>query len=150
MLMSSSQYSAWQSGSSIHINSGSDYSDSGDSYVYTTEITQQYYLVFDNSNQNPEGSDSTGSTVTVSGEAIVSVPSSGTINTRAWAPSGSYAEIITSTVDEGKVLSIDVSCDIGLTSSDDLDFLLMDSIQATTLSDSSWSWNSHAWFEDTC
>ena len=44
MLMSSSQYSAWQSGSSIHINSGSDYSDSGDSYVYTTEITQQYYL----------------------------------------------------------------------------------------------------------
>ena len=150
LLMSSSQYSSWQTGGSSHINSGSDYDDSSDDYVYTTDTSQQYYLILDNSDQNPEGADSTGSTVTVSGDVTVVNASAGTIKTRAWADSGSYAEIITSTIDSGEVLSIDVSCDIGLTSSDDIDFLLMDSIQASTLGSSSWSWNLHASFEDTC
>ncbi len=150
LLMSSSQYSSWQTGGSSHINSGSDYDDSSDDYVYTTDTSQQYYLILDNSDQNPEGADSTGSTVTVSGDVTVVNASAGTIKTRAWADSGSYAEIITSTIDSGEVLSIDVSCDIGLTSSDDIDFLLMDSIQASTLGSSSWSWNPHASFEDTC
>jgi len=149
LLMTSAQYSSWQSGNSNHIQSGSDYDDNSDNYVFTIISTDSYYVVFENGNQGGFASD-TGSTVV--GDTTISIvsPSANQINTRAWADVDSYSEIDLGSIDSGKVLSIDVNCDIGLTNSDDVDFLIMDSIQVNSLQSGSWAWNSHASFEDTC
>jgi len=149
LLMTSAQYSSWQSGNSNHIQSGSDYDDNSDNYVFTIISTDSYYVVFENGNQGGSASD-TGNTVV--GDTTISVvsPNANQINTRAWVDIASYNEIEIGSADSGKVLSIDVNCDIGLTNSDNVDFLIMDSIQVNSLQGSSWAWNSHASFEDTC
>ena len=150
LLLNLNQYTAWQSGATNHINSGSDYSDSGDNYVYTFDQTGHYYLLFDNSNQNPEGADGTGPSVEVTASITLVDGDPESIKTRAWAPSGSYAMVGTPTISEGEILSIEVTCDISLTSGDDLDFLVMDTAQSRALQGSTWSWNPHASLEDTC
>ena len=48
LLMGASEYSSWQSGNSGHIESGSDYNDDNDDYVFTTDSSDTYYLIFDN------------------------------------------------------------------------------------------------------
>jgi len=149
LLMTSAQYNSWQSGSSTHTESGSDYDDNSDSYVFTTLSSDSYYLTFDNSNQGGEAS-ATGGTVSVDSTVVVVNSSNDKVRTRAWVDSDSYQNIAIGSVDSGKVLSFDVDCDIGLTSGDDLDFLLMDSIQANSLQSSTWTWNRHSSFEDTC
>ena len=149
LLMTSSQYSSWQNGGVNHIESGSDYDDDDDDYVFTIENTDSYYVIFDNSNQAGSAS-ATGNTVTGTSKISVIDPSSSKVRTRAWTGVDSYNEIMVAAIDSGDILSIDVDCDIGLTSTDDLDFLLMDSIQANSLPSSSWNWNPHASFEDTC
>ena len=150
LLLNLNQYTAWQSGATDHIRSGSDYSDSGDNYVYTFDQTGHYYLLFDNSNQNPEGADGTGPSVEVTASITLVDGDPESIKTRAWAPSGSYAMVGTPTISEGEILSIEVTCDISLTSGDDLDFLVMDTAQSRALQGSTWSWNPHASLEDTC
>ena len=149
LLMNSTQYSDWQNGDIVHIESGSDYDDDDDDYVYKIELSDSYYVIFDNSNQAGYAS-ATGSTVTGSTTIIVSSPSGDLIKTRAWADSDSHSKIAIPATNSGDILSIDIDCDIGLTSGDDLDFFLMDSIQANTLQTNSWDWNLHASFEDTC
>jgi hypothetical protein len=148
LLMTSGQYSSWQSGGTSHTNSGSDYSDSGDDYVYTIESSAQYYLVLDNSNQNPGGASATGSTVTVSGSTSVVDADPSDVRTRMWAAGNSHASVSLGTVNQGKVIGFDFSCD---DSSDSIDFLLMDSLQLVAFnSGSTASWNKHAAFLDTC
>ena len=149
LLLNSTQYSAWQNGGSAHIESGSDYDDDNDNYVFTISQSDSYYVIFDNSNQAGFASASS-STVTGDSTITVSSPSGDLIKTRAWADIDSYNEVNVPAINSGEILSIDVDCDIGLTSGDDLDFFLMDSIQADTLQTSSWEWNMHASFEDTC
>ena len=63
LLMTSSQYSSWQNGGVNHIESGSDYDDDDDDYVFTIGNTDSYYVIFDNSNQAGSAS-ATGNTVT--------------------------------------------------------------------------------------
>ena len=149
LLMNSTQYSDWQNGDIMHIESGSDYDDDNDDYVYKIEQYDSYYVIFDNSNQAGYAS-ATGGTVTGSTTIIVSSPSGDLIKTRAWADVDSYSEIMIPAIDSEDILSINVDCDIGLTSTNDLDFFLMDSIQTNTLQTNSWDWNLHASFEDTC
>jgi hypothetical protein len=149
LLMTSAQYSSWQSGNSNHIQSGSDYDDNSDNYVFTIISTDSYYVVFENGNQGGFASD-TGNTVTGDTTISIASPSTNQINTRAWVDMDSYNEIEIGPADSGKILSIDVNCDIGLTNGDNVDFLLMDSIQVNSLQSGSWAWNSHASFEDTC
>ena len=124
LLMTNAQYLSWQNGSSGHIMSGSDYDDDGDSYTFTIQSTDSYYVVFDNSNQAGFASD-TGDTVTGDATLTVAIASTSQINTRSWVDSDSYDEVEIQFIDAGDVLSIEVDCDIGFTSSDDLDFLLL-------------------------
>ena len=149
LLMNSTQYYNWQNGGVVHIESGSDYDDNGDDYVYKIEKSDSYYVIFDNSNQAGYAS-SSGATVTGSATISVSSPNGDLIKTRTWSDSDSHSKIAIPATDSGDILSIDVECDIGLTSGDDLDFFLMDSIQENTLATNSWDWNLHASFEDTC
>jgi len=149
LLMGSSEYSSWQSGNSGHIESGSDYNDDNDDYVFTTDSSDTYYLIFDNSNQGGEAS-ATGNTVNVDSTVTVVDPSDDRVRTRAWVNTNSYQEVALGLAANGKVLSFNVDCDIGITSTDDLDFLVMNSIQTHSLQGNSWEWDRHASFEDTC
>ena len=149
LLLNSTQYSAWQNGGSAHIESGSDYDDDNDNYIFTISQSDSYYAIFDNSNQAGFASAS-GSTVTGDSTITVSSPNGDLIKTRAWADIDSYNEVNIPATNSGDILSINVDCDIGLTSGDDLDFFLMDSIQVNTLQSNNWDWNLHASFEDTC
>ena len=149
LLMNSTQYSEWQDGIWGHIESGSDYRDDNDDYVYKIEQSDSYYVIFDNSH-NAGYAHPSNETVTGSTTITVSSPNGNLIKTRAWVDIDSYSAIMTPATNSGEVLSIDVDCDIGLTSGDDLDFFLMDSIHANTLQTNSWNWNLHASFEDTC
>ncbi|MEC7097334.1 MAG: hypothetical protein VXW70_03945, partial [Candidatus Thermoplasmatota archaeon] len=49
ILMTSAQYSGWQNGNTAHIESGSDYDDDSDDYVFTTLSADTYYILLDNS-----------------------------------------------------------------------------------------------------
>ncbi|MAK96109.1 MAG: hypothetical protein CL996_01240, partial [Euryarchaeota archaeon] len=49
LLMTSSQYSAWQNGNTAHTEGGSDYDDDNDDYIFTTISSDTYYIVLDNS-----------------------------------------------------------------------------------------------------
>jgi len=149
LLMGSSEYSSWQNGNSVHIESGSDYNDDNDDYVFTTDSTDTYYLIFDNSNQGGEAS-ATGTTVNVVSTVTAVDPSNDRVRTRAWVDTNSFQEVELGQADSGKVLSFNVDCDISFTSTDDLDFLVMNSIQTNSLQGNSWAWNRHASFEDTC
>ena len=149
ILMTSGQYSAWQNGNTAHTESGSDYDDDNDDYVYTTLSSDTYYIVLDNSDTIGLASD-TGSTVTGDLEFVISTPSTQHLKTRAWVDVGSYAELDFGPVQSGEIISTSVSCDIGITSSNDLDFLYMDSLQTSSLQTSQWTWNKHNSFEDTC
>ena len=149
ILMTSGQYSSWQSGNTAHTESGSDYDDDSDDYVFTTLSSDTYYILLDNSNTIGQASDS-GNTVTGDVEVIISTPSSQHLKTRTWVDVNSFTELSIGAVQDGQIISTSVSCDIGFTSSDDLDFLYMDSIQTSTLQSSQWDWNKHFSFEDTC
>ena len=149
LLMTSGQYVSWQNGNTVHIESGSDYDDDSDDYVFTIVNTDSYYLLFDNSNSIGTATDS-GTTVTGTADISIVNPSNQQLRTRAWVEINSYAELDFGSVQSGKVISTSVSCDIGLTSSDDLDFLYMDSLQTNSLQSSQWNWNKHSSFEDTC
>ena len=117
--------------------SGSDYNDDNDDYIFTTTSTDTYYLIFDNSGSIGSAA-ATGTTVTGNVDVIVSTPSSQHLKTRAWVDVGSFVELNIGSVQSGKIISTSVSCDIGITSSDDLDFLYMDSLQTSTLQTSQW------------
>ena len=149
ILMTSAQYSGWQNGNTAHTESGSDYDDDSDDYVYTTLSADTYYILLDNSNSIGQAPDS-GNTVTGDIETIISTPSSQHLKTRTWVDVNSYSELSIGAVQNGQIISTSVSCDIGFTSSDDLDFLYMDSIQTNSLQSSQWDWNEHFSFEDTC
>ncbi|HII37824.1 MAG TPA: hypothetical protein HA354_04950, partial [Candidatus Poseidoniaceae archaeon] len=149
LLMTSGQYSGWQNGNTAHTESGSDYDDDSDDYVFTTLSSDTYYILLDNSNAIGQASDS-GNTVTGDVEVIISTPSSQHLKTRTWVDVNSFTELSIGAVQDGQIISTSVSCDIGFTSSDDLDFLYMDSIQTSTLQSSQWDWNKHFSFEDTC
>ena len=149
ILMTSAQYSGWQNGNTAHTESGSDYDDDSDDYVYTTLSADTYYILLDNSNSIGQAPDS-GNTVTGDIETVISTPSSQHLKTRTWVDINSYSELSIGAVQDGQIISTSVSCDIGFTSSDDLDFLYMDSIQTSTLQSSQWDWNKHFSFEDTC
>ena len=149
ILMTSAQYSGWQNGNTAHTESGSDYDDDSDDYVYTTLSADTYYILLDNSNSIGQAPDS-GNTVTGDIETIISAPSSQHLKTRTWVDVNSYSELSIGAVQNGQIISTSVSCDIGFTSSDDLDFLYMDSIQTNSLQSSQWDWNEHFSFEDTC
>ena len=149
LLLNSAQYSAWLNGGSTHIESGSDYDGDSDSYVFAIRQTDSYYMIFDNSNQAGFAS-ATGNTVTGDSTIAVTIPNGDLIKTRAWADIDSHSEIIIPATDSGDILSINIDCDIGFTSGDDLDYFLMDSVQTNTLQTSNWNWNMHASFEDTC
>ena len=149
ILMTSGQYTAWQNGNSAHIESGSDYDDDADDYIFTTTSTDTYYLVFDNSGNIGTASD-TGTTVTGNVDVLVSSPSPQHLKTRAWVDVDSFVELNIGSVQLGEIISTSVSCDIGITSSNDLDFLYMDSLQTSSLQTSQWDWNKHNSFEDTC
>ena len=149
ILMTSGQYSSWQNGNTAHTESGSDYDDDSDDYVFTTLSSDTYYILLDNSNTIGQASDS-GNTVTGDVEVIISTPSSQHLKTRTWVDVNSFAELSIGAVQDGQIISTSVSCDIGFTSSDDLDFLYMDSIQTSTPQSSQWDWNKHFSFEDTC
>ena len=148
LLLNQAQYASWGSGGAEHIESGSDYDDDGDDYVYTITDTDAYHLVFDNSGQAGQAS-SSGTTVTGDATTTLSASSEDKVRTRVWVDVDSFEGIETPEADEGKVLSFDVKCDVGLTSTQDLDFLLLDSIQAATPGQLT-QWNRHASFEDTC
>jgi len=149
ILMTSSQYSSWQTGSTNHIESGSDYEDNSDDYVFTTLSADTYYLVLDNSNSIGLASDS-GNTVTGTVDVLITSPSTQHLKTRAWVDVDSFVELDIGSVQSGDIISTSVSCDIGLTNTDDLDFLFMDSLQTSSLTTSQWNWNKHNSFEDTC
>ena len=149
ILMTSGQYTAWQNGNSAHIESGSDYDDDADDYIFTTTSTDTYYLVFDNSG-NIGTASNTGTTVTGDVDVLVSSPSPQHLKTRAWIDVDSFVELDIGSVQLGEIISTSVSCDIGITSSKDLDFLYMDSLQTSSLQTSQWDWNKHNSFEDTC
>ena len=149
ILMTSAQYTSWQSGNTAHIESGSDYNDDNDDYIFTTTITDTYYLILDNSGNIGTASD-TGTTVTGDVDVLISTPSPQHLKTRAWIDVGSFVELNIGSVQSGEIISTSVACDIGITSSDDLDFLYMDSLQTSTLQTSQWDWNRHNSFEDTC
>ena len=149
ILMTSGQYTAWQNGNSAHIESGSDYDDDADDYIFTTTSTDTYYLVFDNSG-NIGTASNTGTTVTGDVDVLVSSPSPQHLKTRAWIDVDSFVELNIGSAQLGEIISTSVSCDIGITSSKDLDFLYMDSLQTSSLQTSQWDWNKHNSFEDTC
>ena len=148
LLLSQQQYTSWINGGTAHIHSGSDYADNSDEYIFTILATDNYYLIFDNSEQAGEAS-STGTTVTGDATTTVQSASEDRVQTRVWVGVDSIAHIHAPEIDQGEGLSIDVRCDIGLTSTQDLDFLLLDSIQSDFVGTVT-EWNRHASFEDTC
>ena len=148
LLLNQQQYTSWINGGTAHIKSGSDYADNSEEYIFTILTTDNYYLVFDNSEQAGEAA-STGTTVTGDATTTVQSPSEDRVQTRVWVDVNSMANILAPEIDQGEVLSIDVRCDIGLTSTQDLDFLLLDSIQSDFVGTVA-EWNRHASFEDTC
>ena len=149
LLMTSSQYSAWQNGNTAHTEGGSDYDDDNDDYIFTTISSDTYYIVLDNSDAIGLASD-TGDTVTGDLEFTISTPSTQHLRTRAWVDVDSFAELNIGSVNSGDIITTSVSCDIGITSSNDLDFLYMDSLQTSSLQTTQWAWNKHTSFEDTC
>ena len=148
LLLSQQQYTSWINGGTAHIKSGSDYADNSEEYIFTILTTDNYYLIFDNSEQAGEAA-STGTTVTGDATTTVQSASEDRVQTRVWVDVNSMANILAPEIDQGEVLSIDVRCDIGLTSTHDLDFLLLDSIQSDFVGIVT-EWNRHASFEDTC
>jgi PGF-CTERM protein len=148
LLLNQQQYTSWATGGTSHSASGSDYADNNDEYLFTIVHTDTYYLVFDNSGQAGEAA-STGSTVTGDVTTTIQSADEDRVRTRAWVDVDSMAYILAPEIDEDEVLSIDVECDIGLTSTQDLDFLLLDSMQSSFVGTVS-EWNRHASFEDTC
>lgn len=148
LLLNQQQYTSWINGGTAHIKSGSDYADNSDEYIFTIPATDNYHLIFDNSEQAGETA-STGTTVTGDATTTVQSASEDRVQTRVWVDVDSIAHIHAPEIDQGEVLSIDVRCDIGLTSTQDLDFLLLDSIQSDFVGTVT-EWNRHASFEDTC
>jgi hypothetical protein len=148
LLLSQQQYTSWVNGGTAHIQSGSDYADNSENYIFTILTTDNYYLIFDNSEQAGEAS-STGTTVTGDATMTLQSASEDRVQTRVWVDVDSMVDILGPEIDQGEVLSIDVRCDIGLTSTQDLDFLLLDSIQSDFVGTVA-EWNRHASFEDTC
>ena len=148
LLLNQQQYTSWTSGGTAHIESGSDYADNSDEYIFTVLDTDTYYLIFDNSGQAGEAA-STGSTVTGDATTTVQSANEDRVQTRVWVDVDSMTNIPAPEINEGEVLSIEVGCDIGITSTQDLDFLLLDSIQSNSLGTVT-EWNRHASFEDTC
>ena len=148
LLLNQQQYTSWTNGGTAHIKSGSDYADSSDEYIFTILTTDNYYLIFDNSEQAGEAA-STGTTVTGDATTTVQSANQDRVQTRVWVDVNSMANILAPEIDQSEVLSIEVRCDIGLTSTQDLDFLLLDSIQSDFVGTVT-EWNRHASFEDTC
>lgn len=148
LLLNQQQYTSWVNGGTAHIQSGSDYADNSEDYIFTILTTDNYYLIFDNSEQAGDAS-STGTTVTGDATTTVQSASEDRVQTRVWIDVDSMADILAPEIDQGEVLSIDVRCDIGLTSTQHLDFLLLDSIQSDFVGTIA-EWNRHASFEDTC
>jgi hypothetical protein len=148
LLLDQQQYTSWTSGGTSHIASGSDYTDNNDEYVFTVLNTDTYHLVFDNSGQAGEAA-STGSTVTGDATTSIQPADQDHVRTRAWIDVDSAASVAVPEIEGGEILSVEVQCDIGLTSTQDLDFLLLDSIQSEFVGTIS-EWNRHASFEDTC
>jgi hypothetical protein len=148
LLLDQQQYTSWTTGGTAHIASGSDYADDSDEYFFTVLNSDTYHLIFDNSGQAGEA-ESTGTTVTGDATTTIQLANEDRVRTRAWIDVDSMVSIAAPEIDGDEILSIEVQCDIGLTSTQDLDFLLLDSIQSDfvgTLSE----WNRHASFEDTC
>ena len=148
LLLNQEQFNQWSTGGTQHIESGSDYDDKKDDYIFTIDESNTYHLIFDNSQQAGEAS-SSGSTITGTATTSLLSPEPDRLRTRTWAGVGSSIDILAPEVEIGEIISISVHCDIGLTSGDDLDFLLRDSVQKNApgaITD----WNRHASFEDTC